>query len=201
MTWQTREPLEKLRAAHSAREARGLVDMVRAGDLTLTPPYQRGPVWNTDQRIGLIRSSMTRVPIPAIIINDRGTAAWTETSGEPTLTEPVYACVDGRQRLETYRLWFDGKLHVPVSWWPADAFHHDALPKPTPDGDYVTFNDLTRAYQRVCEHRFVVPTVEAHVASVADEAAIYLLVNGAGTPQTDTDLTRARRIATPGGTL
>jgi hypothetical protein len=33
------------------------------------------------------------------------------------------------------------------------------------------------------------------VSTVAEEAEIYLLVNGAGTPQTDADMANAARIA------
>ncbi|MDG4834162.1 hypothetical protein O7627_33395 [Solwaraspora sp. WMMD1047] len=39
------------------------------------------------------------------------------------------------------------------------------------------------------------PCVRARVDTVADEAAIYLLVNGSGTAQTNADLDRARRVA------
>jgi hypothetical protein len=39
------------------------------------------------------------------------------------------------------------------------------------------------------------PCVRARVDTVAAEAAIYLLVNGAGTPQSTTDLARAAAIA------
>lgn len=35
----------------------------------------------------------------------------------------------------------------------------------------------------------------ARVATVQEEAAVYLLVNGGGTPQTDADMSNAARIA------
>jgi hypothetical protein len=39
------------------------------------------------------------------------------------------------------------------------------------------------------------PCVRARLASVAAEAALYLLVNGAGTPQSTADLARTAAIA------
>jgi len=47
-------------------------------------------------------------------------------------------------------------------------------------------------------NRFLIPVAEAAAANVAEEAAIFGLVNGAGASQSDEDMARAARVAAGG---
>jgi hypothetical protein len=112
----------------------------------------------------------------------------------PRATDPEmrvhYAVVDGRQRLETALAWQDGQLAVPASWLPADWIHTTG---DTDDGPYVRVTGLhdPRRVGRLMD----LPCVPARVSTVAAEAALYLLVNGTGTPQSTVDLARAAAVA------
>lgn len=193
MTKQTDAPLTRLNLQALNRTVEAFHPRDHE-DFDLNPPYQRGSVWTTDQRIELIRSFMTGTPIPALILNYRGSGAWTKVNGELPASEPAYAVVDGKQRVETVRLWFSGDLAVPASWFPGDLVKTSTA---TADGPYVTYNDLTTVGKRISRN-WTIPTAEASVGSIADEAEIYLRVNGAGTDQSQDDLDNAASVATSG---
>jgi hypothetical protein len=158
---------------------------VTRGELELDPPYQRGAVWTEDQRVALIRSLISGIPVPALIINARPVAAPDQQA------QATYAVIDGKQRLLTVTAWFTGKLAVPASWFPAELV---AVTVDTADGPYVTFDGLTET-GRGFGSRAMLSVRETALATVAEEAAVYVLVNGAGTPQSDSDLAAARRVA------
>jgi Protein of unknown function DUF262 len=193
-TRQTGKPLERMRLSDSYRSARELVRMLEDGLLTVDLPYQRGPVWTEDQRIALIKSWLTGTPIASIIINDRCNSAWyAKHSHRPGIDGPVYAVIDGKQRLLTAAAWFAGELAVPASWFPAMEI---VTMVTTEDGLYVTYAGLTPGMQRVLGiAEMLLPVAEAKVGSVHAEAEIYLRVNGGGTPQTAADMARATEIA------
>jgi len=116
MTRQTTAPLPVYGLNGSTRSVR---DIVRGmvPQMEMNPPYQRGPVWSYDQRIGLVRSWIMRVPVPAVIIDDRSSYNW--TGPDPYDGNlPIWAVVDGKQRLETAVAWFTDELAVPASWFP-----------------------------------------------------------------------------------
>lgn len=190
MTYQTDSPLTHLSLAATNRPADFFVRNAQRGDMLLDTPYQRGSVWNDSQRMGLVRSWLMGLPIPAIVVNDRTTPAWRRAN--PQDVNHVYAVIDGKQRILTAAAWLSGNLPVPASWFPADQVAHVTE---TVDGIYVTFAGLTRVGQRFAENRCVLPCAEGRLATVQQEAEVYLLLNGAGTPQTDADMARARRIA------
>lgn len=189
MTRQTLEPLDEFRRNISARNTREIANLATSGDLLIETPYQRGSVWTPDQRIALIRSLMTGVPIPSIIWNDRMNPWWRKVNGR---AEAAYALIDGKQRVETLVAWYGGKLAVPASWFAADAI---AKTKDTDDGPYVTYTGLTRPEQLGFALNTTIPVCEARLTRVEDEANVFLLVNGGGTPQTDADMARAARVA------
>lgn len=193
MTRQTVAALESANLNTSNRSAREIARMVRDDYMTVDLPYQRGSVWTEDQRIALVRSWLTGVPIPAIIVNDRSTAWWTDIDAyDPRSLGPSYAVVDGRQRVECAIAWFESQLAVPASWfdpgqveWTQDGN----------DGPYVTYDGLTIVGQRLMANRAMLPMAQGTLPTVRAEAEIYLLVNGGGTPQSDADMDNARRIA------
>ncbi|MFK0047750.1 DUF262 domain-containing protein [Streptomyces sp. NPDC090741] len=195
MSRQTPSPLEHHSLRTSDRTAHDLATSFRtAFGLDLGPHYQRGDVWTSDQRIALVRSWMTGTPTGVVILNDRSTPQWKAANGyDPTdRDEPVYACIDGRQRLTTAHRWFDGDLAVPASWFPDQDV---TATEETADGPYVRITGLTDVARRKFGNRAHLSVAVAKVATLAEEAEIYLLVNGGGTPQTAGDLRNAARVA------
>lgn len=194
-TRQTSEPLEQLAITIERRRARGIYQMIDEGDVDLAPPYQRDSVWTTDQRINLIRSLLSRTPIPAVIVNFRRTPRWysaNNTDMNRTVGEPAYAVVDGRQRLETLVAWFEDDLAVPASWWPTE---HVESTVETDDGPYVTWSGLTPAGRSTFSTEATMPWAEGTLSTVEEEAEMYLRVNTAGTAQSDDDLANAADVA------
>ena len=191
MTRQTEQPIERLHLENTYRPARELVNLMRDGLMTTDLPYQRGDVWTLGQRIDLIRSWLSGTPIPSIIINDRYTNSWTVLNGA-VVDEPGYAVIDGKQRLETARMWYDSELAVPASWFKASEV---LITEDTGDGPYVRYSGLSTAQQYRLSNVALFPFAAAKVATIEEEAAIYGRVNGGGTPQTADDMAHAARIA------
>lgn len=195
MTRQTTAPLAHLGLSASDRQVRELARSFRETfGLDLQPPYQRGRVWSEDQKVALIRSWLTGTPTGVVILNDRATEEWSEANGyDPSSRgEAMYACIDGQQRISTAVDWFEDQFAVPASWFEAD---HVTATEDTDDGPYVRWSGLTLPRQRHFANRAQLAVAVARVATIQEEAAIYLLVNGGGTPQTDTDMNNAARIA------
>lgn len=178
-------PLPEYKMNSLALSLRELTNLVREGDLDLNAPYQRGDVWTKEQRVNLLRSLLLSVPVAAIILNRRGSnAAWTEGDDQP-----YYVAIDGKQRLTTGLMWFDGDLAIPTEW-----LRTEFLPAGFRES-MVTFTDLVRPGQLYMARNFVIPIAEAQLPTVAAEAEVYGLINAAGTPQTEEDLARARALA------
>ncbi|WP_424892338.1 hypothetical protein [Streptomyces sp. XH2] len=82
---------------------------------------------------------------------------------------------------------------MPASW--VDPKYVRTV-EPTDDGPYVRHSGLTPVGQNMITSRAVFQVAEFATAdTVAAEAAMYLLVNGGGTPQTDQDMAAARQVA------
>ena len=187
-TFQTSAPVRELPIHPSARAWGDLIHQVQDGDTTYDLPYQRGAVWTTEQRILLIYSILSGTPIPALIINDRPRRMWFAADGTQNA---VYAVIDGQQRITAVRMFMEGALLVPATWFePEDVISREY----TDDGPYVRYHDLARRAQRRVENA-PVPVAEARLGSVAEEVEVYLRVNGSGTPQTDEDMKRAAAVA------
>lgn len=184
---QTAAPVTGLEHSAYNRSARELARKVTDGSLEMNPPYQRGSVWTPRQRALLVKSLLMRLPIPAVMINDR--SSWPGVRDDVTV--PWDAVIDGKQRLEATAAWFDDELPVPASWFPAEAVVETT---PTADGPYVTFSQLTKNGQGMTM-RAVLPAIEVKLPTVEAEAEYYGLVNTGGTAQTDEDLARAAAVA------
>ena len=186
MTRQTRAPLTRLPTTASLWSVEEYTSRIRRGEMLIDPPYQRGPAWSDQQRIDLMRSWLQGVPVPAVVLNERMGPAWRRADPRMHVN---YAVVDGRQRLETALAWQAGQLAIPASWLPADWIR---TTDDTDDGPYLRVTGLhnPRRVGRLMD----LPCVRAQVSTVAAEAALYLLVNGAGTPQSTVDLARATAI-------
>lgn len=190
MTFQTDAPLVHRSLQASNRHAREVARLVTDGLLDAAPAYQRPSVWTRIQQVNLVRSWLLGIPVPAIMLNDRGSDAWRRTNGTSPLDtgEPGYVAVDGRQRVEAAVAWFTGDLAVPASWF--DPEHVEATVD-TKDGAYVTYTGLTVVGQRLMSNRAMLPVIEANAISEAEEADLYLLVNTGGTAQSQDDLDHA----------
>ena len=187
MTEQTEAPIEQLRLNSTHRLASWFH---HSADLfEIDPPYQRGSVWSVDQRRGLVKSFLMGVPVPAIVVNRRDQAMGWVGGGDG---RTFYAVVDGKQRIETIRAWFSGELAVPATWFDADRVVSTVE---ADDGPYVRFDGLSDTGRRLTDTRFGIPVVEASVTSVAAEAELYLLLNGAGTAHSDADMANAADVA------
>ncbi len=147
----------------------------------LDPPYQRGTVWDTLRRQRLIRSLLLGSPTGSIIINDR--LLWQEAL---SAGGPMYAVVDGKQRILALRAFEDSEFSIPATWVPeAD--------RPADAGDFVVFEQLSLPWRR----RWVMwplSTYQATVGSIEAEAEVFRLVNTGGVEQTADDLGRAAAI-------
>lgn len=158
--------------------------------MDLEPPYQRGDVWTDDQRVALVRSWLTGV----VIMADRSTYAWKQAHGGVSPLdsgEPMYAVIDGKQRITTAIKWYSGELAIPASWLEPEWVE---TTEDTEDGPYVRYTGLTVIGQRKVARIADLQVAEAQPTTL-EEAAVYLLVNGGGAPQTEADTTNATNVA------
>lgn len=198
MTYQTTAPLRRLTMDSSLRHANWLVEQLNRGELVIDQPYQRGHVWTEDQQRALIRSLLSGLPVPTLIVNDRHRSDWTDLDTyNPAGADGrgSYAVIDGKQRLRALQRWYADDLPIPASWIDAEHIDHT---EDTSDGPYVRFSGLNEVGQRIMRGRVLVGVSETLVGSEREEAEIYLLVNGGGTPQSEADMANAARIAKEG---
>ena len=194
MTRQTKAPLTRMPINASSMPLTMLVDFVRSGRIDLNPPYQRGDVWTTDQRIALVYSWLVGATVPSITISDRSSSQWKDTATYDIgqTDTGIWAVIDGRQRLTTAVMWMDGEFAVPASWWPAYEVEQT---EDTDDGPYVRHTTLTDRGRNRGTDRTVMPVGVGAFTSLREEAQIYLLLNGGGTPQTEADMDRAAGVS------
>jgi hypothetical protein len=173
----------------SAREVSGEFMLKQ---LDMDPPYQRDHVWTTEQRVALVKSWVKGVPIGAVILNRRDNRQWRENTGEDVYGPGafVWGVVDGKQRIETARMWFNGELRVPRSWFE----EHDIDSLGGPEG-LVSCRGLTLPMQRHQGTTWFLPVIEATLPSPQAEAELFLLVNGGGTAQEPGVMEHARKLA------
>lgn len=190
MTLQTAAPVTRLNLAAYNRNVRHYV--VSREHIDVNPPYQRASVWSLRQRQSLIYSLASGTPIPGVIINDR-MAGFTDKETSPYSNPGVleYGVVDGKQRIETVQMFFDSEFAVPASWFEDKEVE---TTETTDDGEYVRYDGLTAFGQR-STLMWTLPSHEAQLPSIEEEARLFLLVNGGGVAQTDEDTARAAAVA------
>lgn len=190
MTRQTAQPLREYHMEVINGIAWEITSSLR-DMLLLDPPYQRGTVWTDDQRVALVNSWLRGLPIQAVTLNDRHRNTW--RGPKPGRHgEQHIAVVDGKQRIETAIMWFDSELAAPASWFPAEDVESTV---DLGDGPYVTFDGLTEGARRHAKFSWKLPRHHVNLHTVQDEADLYLLVNGGGTPQTMQDMANAAKVA------
>ncbi|QKZ20335.1 DUF262 domain-containing protein [Streptomyces chartreusis] len=196
MTRQTGEPFDHISLNPTHITLGELVRRIDDRMLDLDPPYQRGNVWTVDQRMALVQSWLRGLPAGVVILSDRCNPNWVRAHGGkgPYDTgEPLWACVDGKQRFTTAVMWRKDEFAVPASWLkPSNV----AATETTDDGPYVRFSGLSESGKRFVERYCSLLIAEAkECATVEQEAELYLLVNGGGTPQSTESMTNAARVA------
>lgn len=167
------------------RRVNELVTWIREGIIAVDPPYQRGAVWTDEQRTNLVKSMQLGLPLHAVIVSDRGV-------NESVAGRPQFVVVDGRQRLETFLAWWDGKVSAPADWFEADEVDPSRI---APDGT-ITRDGLTDLGRRMTANRWLIGFHEVNGLTVEQEADLYLLVNFGGVAQTDADRQRAAAMGT-----
>lgn len=163
--------------------------------MEIDPEYQRGHVWTTEQRRELVKSWIMGVPTGNITINLRDNSGWRENYGDlyegPEDSWMIYGCVDGKQRIETARMWFAGELRVPRTWFAERDIDAAAC---AADG-LVSYRQLSLPMQRHHGTNFQFSVIEAQLPTLQAEAELFLLVNGGGTAQETEVMQRARELA------
>lgn len=184
--------LPEYRLNPSNRNARDIVrHMIPQTDMD--PEYQRGHVWTVEQRQELIKSWIMGVPMGAVIFNLRDNEGWRKNVGDVYADgAKIWAVVDGKQRIETARQWFDSELPVPAEWFDPEDLEATKYGIST---DLVTYEMLSLPRQRFQGHGFQLPTVEAQLPTLEAEVELFLLVNGGGTAQESEVMERARKLA------
>lgn len=162
--------LTDYRASASARSLHFFVgDEFMRGQLDVNPPYQRGLVWGLTRKRNLVKSLLMGIPVPSIVINDRG-VRFEEWDAEK---DPTYVVVDGKQRITALRDFVDGKFTVPGHWFDVDA-------------EEVLFTELDKPHQRHFLHRPIAVS-EARLSTLDEEREMFDLINFGGVAQGDTD--------------
>jgi hypothetical protein len=189
--------LPEYRLSPTNRNAREVARQM-VPQMDMNPPYQRDHVWTVGQRRELVRSWIMGVPVGIVIINLRDNPGWKKTTGDVYEREDaiVYGCVDGKQRIETARWWFENQLTVPADWFDPEHVEQTIDFGGAQTGQkWVKYSWLTLPMQRHQGHGFQLPMVEAQLPSPESEAELFLLVNGGGTAQEPGVMERARKLA------
>lgn len=184
MTMQTTEPLPQVRLNMTNRPVSWLYTLADplCVEFDVTQPYQRGDVWGLTRRRNLIRSLIMGVPIPSLVVNDRGNGLFRH-DGYNELRNEAYAIVDGKQRATTYAMFGTDQFAIPASWLEADCVE---ATEDTADGPYVRRSGLTAPGRRRFD-RLSVAISEARFRTMAEEELVFDLVNFGGVAQGETD--------------
>jgi len=163
------------RASASARSLHFFTDEgFMREQLDVSPSYQRGLVWGVTRKRNLIKSLLMGIPVPSIVINDRGV----RFEGWDADTDPAYVVVDGKQRITALRDFVDGKFAVPKHWFCDDV--------PEDSDEMVLFTELDKPNQRHFLHRPIAVS-EAKLATLDEEREMFDLINFGGVAQGDVD--------------
>jgi hypothetical protein len=169
-----RKPLEKLRMDSASYTVGHWLSARDQYDFDA--PYQRGSVWDTAHKQGLIRSLLLGIPTGSVILNKR-----------PFGSDHYGAVVDGKQRIEAVLDFMEDRLEVPNEWFDES--------QSSSEEEMVKYSDLSEGFQRSFRHTTVLPTMEASVETIEQEAEIFLLINQGGVEQEDSTIDNAKRIA------
>lgn len=97
--------LKRLQLYASARPISYIKYLHDCGYLNMDPPYQRGVVWDETKQVNLIRSLLSGIPIPSIVLSD-------DQRCEPGSV----VVIDGKQRCTAFLKFLQGKISIPSEW-------------------------------------------------------------------------------------
>lgn len=144
--------------------------------LDTNPPYQRGTVWGLERKRALWFSLLSGIPIPALVVNDRLSAEFSDTGEESCAW---FAIVDGKQRISAITGFLLGGFSLDGAWFT----HADSG---RPMEGWVFHSDLDLATQRRLKH-LTIGVCEGRMASMDAERELFELVNFGGLAQGDVD--------------
>lgn len=179
----SRRGLPEVRSQSHDRSIGELAHHVIEGRMIFDTPYQRGEVWSLGRKVNLWKSLLMHLPVGAIFLNFRG------------YHDPVDYVVDGQQRLRALGEFFSDGYALPGEWFPSTWIAESARNEPL-----VMHSDLSTTGRN--KIRLGLPPVAVYttmLATVEEEAELYLLINFGGVPQTDEDRARATRLITREG--
>jgi len=133
------------------------------GYLNMNTPYQRGDVWGPIRQRNLIRSILSGIPVPSIIVNVRD---WGD--------DYSISVIDGKQRMTAVLAFCDSKLSVPAEWFGRHF------------GD-LYFKDLDKVDQRRFRNQ-TMGFAEGALTDIEAEKEVFELVNFGGVPQGESDI-------------
>lgn len=184
------EPLDNARMSSMNIPLEGITYGYERGKYTADLPYQRGSVWDIEQKRAFLRSLLRGLPVPAVIVNDRLSVSEDPGSDFADVSgKGLYAIIDGRQRVEAMTDFAHGRLSVPGHWF-ADRDLAEGVSR----SEDVTFEQLSQGGQRRFEN-VSVPVVKARIPTLRGEAEMFVAIASTGERLTDEDIDRARSVA------
>jgi uncharacterized protein with ParB-like and HNH nuclease domain len=119
-------------------------------DIIFVPPFQRGYVWKLPQASKFIESLLLGLPVPGVFLYKE------ETSGRLLI-------VDGQQRLQTIRMFFEGMFNG----------REFALTKVSSHFDGKTYNTLTEEERNNLNDTIIHSTIVRQDAPKGDNSSVY----------------------------
>lgn len=121
--------------------------------LDLNPDYQRDYVWGFNEQQSFLHSVVLGLPLSAISVIKKD-------------DDFIYEVVDGKQRLTTLKLFFDGEI----------ALHYK--------GESIFFHEMSSPEQLAFTSAGL-PMIRLHKATQADKLKYFLMLNFGGVPQSE----------------
>ena len=167
--------IRQYRINNTSRPTEFFLDRV-SGDsrLDMDQPYQRGVVWGRKRKRNLIKSILMGVPIPAIVLNNRFDAKFSEP-GYDQERNWAYAVVDGKQRITAIQQFATNQFEVPYEWFYDDGAH-----------EWVWWHTLGLREQRGFRNT-PLPVAEGQFSNLELERELFDLINFGGLAQGERD--------------
>jgi hypothetical protein len=153
------------------RSIREMARMLDEGYFVTDQDYQRDLVWTHEDKLALIASVQSGIPIGALYLNAREGASSAQLH-----------VVDGKQRLTTLLAFFNDELAAPADWFYDP---HDHMPvlrdgaAPDADGN-IRFSDLAPGMQTEFALMNTIAVYETTLPTEADERVLFDRINFSG---------------------
>lgn len=164
-----------------------LITYFNAKKINLSPAFQRGHVWTTNQRRKLLRNMLYKKPIPAIFL-------YKEAAG----ASYIYNILDGKQRLESLILFIGNKRNdLAVTTW-RDYFFRARDRKDI--NFWANFNEKRQTFEQLSEDlvrdfgEYVIPAIEITLdesTALDDIISLFVDINQQGVAVKRFDIVKA----------